>query len=133
MSAQDWISITYLLFYISVFTIIFALMKEVRGGGSAGYVHQQGPATTTVVINQQIPMQPQPQVSTRLTSNYSCHLTFSKCARRRPLQAKYFLILGNIFQYPTQYPAQYPGQGYQPAPQQPPPGYSQQAPYNPGY
>ena len=65
MSVQDWISITYLLFYISVFTIIFALMKEVRGGSSAGYVHQQGPATTTVVINQQIPMQPQPQVSTR--------------------------------------------------------------------
>ena len=69
MSVQDWISITYLLFYISVFTIIFALMKEVRGGGSsAGYVHQQGPATTTVVINQQIPMQPQPQVSTRLNT-----------------------------------------------------------------
>ena len=68
MSAQDWISITYLLFYISVFTIIFALMKEVRGGSSAGYVHQQGPATTTLVINQQIPMQPQPQVSTRLTA-----------------------------------------------------------------
>ena len=108
-------------------------MKDVRGGSSAGYVHQQGPATTTVVINQQIPMQPQPQVSTRLTSNYSCQRTFTKCARRRPLQAKYFLNLGNIFQYPPQYPAQYPGQGYQPAPQQPPPGYSQQAPYNPGY
>ena len=65
--------------------------------------------------------------------NYSCQRTFTKCARRRPLQAKYFLNLGNIFQYPAQYTAQYPGQGYQPAPQQPPPGYSQQAPYNPGY
>ena len=65
--------------------------------------------------------------------NYCCQRTFTKCARRRPLQAKYFLNLGNMFQYPPQYPAQYPGQGYQPAPQQPPPGYSQQAPYNPGY
>ena len=59
---QDWISISYLLFYLVVFLIIFSLMKEVQTNSSAGYVHGPViPANTTVVINQQIPLQPQPQ------------------------------------------------------------------------
>ena len=59
---QDWISITYLVFYLTVFAVIFAFMKEVRSAQSGGYVH--GPATlgsTTVVTNQQVPLQPAPQ------------------------------------------------------------------------
>ena len=50
----------YLVFYISVILIIFALINEVKVTRSEGYVHTQGPATT-VIINQQIPLQPQPQ------------------------------------------------------------------------
>jgi len=60
-SLEDWISISYLLFYLVVFLIIFSLMKEVKTNSAAGYVHGPViPANTTVVINQQIPLQPQP-------------------------------------------------------------------------
>jgi len=52
-SLEDWISITYLLFYIAVFSIIFAFMKEVRAP-TGGIIH--GPAPT-VIITQQIPLQ----------------------------------------------------------------------------
>merc|ERR1719206_856908 len=38
-SLEDWISITYLLFYLAVFAIIFAFMKEVRSSPSGGYFH----------------------------------------------------------------------------------------------
>merc|ERR1711911_198718 len=89
---EGWISIMYLVFYISVTLIIISLIHEVKNTRSGGYVHSQAPIPvtthTTVVLNQQqIPLQPQ-----------------------------------------------YPQQGYYPAPQQPPPSYTQQqAPYNPGY
>jgi len=58
-SLEDWISITYLVFYITVFAVIFAFMQEVRTP-SGGYVHGPVLGGTTVVINQQVPMQ-QPQ------------------------------------------------------------------------
>eukprot|EP00092_Neocalanus_flemingeri_P050517 GFUD01058418.1.p1 GENE.GFUD01058418.1~~GFUD01058418.1.p1 ORF type:complete len:233 (-),score=56.49 GFUD01058418.1:79-777(-) len=57
---EDWISITYLVFYITVFAIIFAFLKEVRGS-SGGYIHGPALGTTTVVINQQVPLQQAPQ------------------------------------------------------------------------
>merc|ERR1712198_353696 len=89
---EDWISITCLVFYISVFLTVISLMMEVRGASFGGVIHSQGPLTTTVVINQQIPLQAQQQHQ------------------------------------------QYPQQNYYPAPQEPPPAYSQhQPPYNPGY
>ena len=58
---KDWISIAFLLFYFTVFLIIFSLLKDVKYNSSQGYVHGPVPANTTVVINQQIPLQqPQP-------------------------------------------------------------------------
>merc|ERR1712218_264762 len=58
-SLEDWISISYLLFYLAVFLIIFSLLKEVQTNSAQGYVHGPAiPANTTVVINQQIPLQP---------------------------------------------------------------------------
>merc|ERR1712117_65991 len=45
---EDWISIMYLVFYISVILIIFALINEVKVTRSEGYVHTQGPATTVI-------------------------------------------------------------------------------------
>jgi len=104
---EDWISISYLLFYIATFLIIFSLMKEVNSNSSAGYVHGPVPTNTTVVINQQIPLQPQPQVY-------------------YPPQAQP--------QYPPQAQPQYPHQAQPqyPPPSQPPP-YTQQPPYNTGY
>lgn len=62
---EDWISIVYLLFYISVFLIIINFMKEVKTVPSLGYVHANPPNTNTVVINQSLPPQPyqtQPQI-----------------------------------------------------------------------
>lgn len=62
---EDWISILYLVFYISVTLIIISLIHEVKHTRSGGYVHTQAPAPiththTTVVVNQpQIPLQPQ--------------------------------------------------------------------------
>jgi len=102
-SLEDWISITYLLFYLAVFAIIFAFMKEVRSSPSGGYVH--GPATlggTTVVINQQVPMQQAPQGYAPPPQGYP--------------------------QSPPSY-SQQPPQGY-PAP---PSAYAQQPPTAPGY
>eukprot|EP00090_Calanus_glacialis_P012998 TRINITY_DN21622_c0_g1_i1.p1 TRINITY_DN21622_c0_g1~~TRINITY_DN21622_c0_g1_i1.p1 ORF type:complete len:246 (+),score=61.74 TRINITY_DN21622_c0_g1_i1:109-846(+) len=99
---EDWISITYLIFYITVFAIILAFMKEVRTP-SGGYVH--GPAGpvigTTVVINQQVPMQQPPQGYAPPPQGYA--------------------------QPPQGYAP--PPQGYASPPQgyaQPPPGYAQQ-------
>ena len=51
-SLEDWISISYLLFYLAVFLIIFSLLKEVKTNSSQGYVHDLAiQANTTVVTN----------------------------------------------------------------------------------
>jgi len=42
---EDWISITYLVFYISVFLTVISLMMEVRSNSSSGgVIHSQGNA-----------------------------------------------------------------------------------------
>jgi len=74
-SLEDWISITYLLFYLMVFTIIWSFFKEVnswRANTAEPFSRpypQHGQPSTTVVINQTF--QPQtpghgqyPQVTT---------------------------------------------------------------------
>ena len=61
-SLEDWISISYLVFYLAVTLIVFSLMTEMQT--NQGHVHgpaiQAMPANTTFVISQQIPLQPQP-------------------------------------------------------------------------
>lgn len=114
---EDWISISYLLFYLAVFLVIFSLLKEVKTTRTQGYVHGPGvPANTntTVVINQQIPLQAPPMQPpgyyppTNQPPNYP------------PNQPPH--------QPPYQPPYQPPNQ----PPNQPPP-YTQQAPYNTAY
>ena len=64
----------YLVFYISVTLIIISLITEVKVTRSGGYVHTQAPAPvtthTTVVVNQQIPLQPQYQQQIPLQPQY---------------------------------------------------------------
>jgi len=60
---QDWIAITYLMFYIIVFIFVISLMQEIK---HSGIIHSPAPQayvpTSTVVIQQTIPLtQPQPQ------------------------------------------------------------------------
>jgi len=60
---QDWIAITYLLFYTIVFIFVISLMQELK---HSGMIHSPAPQayvpTSTVVIQQTIPLnQPQPQ------------------------------------------------------------------------
>jgi len=42
-SIEDWISITYLLFYTTVFIIVLSFLKESRSLGSGGQIHSPGP------------------------------------------------------------------------------------------
>ena len=71
---QDWISITFLVFYISVFMIIISFIKEVRGdgvihgpatwpllGGTTGTTVVINQAPPAVVINQAVPLEQYPQ------------------------------------------------------------------------
>jgi len=53
---EDWISITYLLFYIIVYVVVIALAQEISSPTN-GTVHSFGPQTT--VITQNVPMQQQ--------------------------------------------------------------------------
>merc|ERR1712179_343428 len=42
-SLEDWISITYLLFYTSVFLIVISFLKESRGHATGGHIHSPPP------------------------------------------------------------------------------------------
>jgi len=53
---EDWISITYLLFYIIVYVVVIALSQEITSPTN-GMVHSAGPQT--MVITQNVPMQQQ--------------------------------------------------------------------------
>jgi len=109
---EDWISITYLVFYLAVFAIIFAFMKEVRAP-TGGYIHGPAVTNTTVVINQQVPYQQQGYASP--PPGYAA-----------PPQG---------YASPPQGYAP-PPQGYAPPPQgypAPPSAYAQQPPTAPGY
>jgi len=118
---EDWISITYLLFYLTVFAIIFAFMKEVRAP-TGGIIHGPAVPNTTVVINQQVqqPFQQQgyatpPQGYAQQPQGYA------------PPPQGYAPAPQGYAQQPQGY-AQQP-QGY-PAP---PAAYAQQPPTAPGY
>merc|ERR1719334_320959 len=41
-SIEDWISITYLLFYATVFIIVLSFLKESRSLASGGQIHSPG-------------------------------------------------------------------------------------------
>eukprot|EP00092_Neocalanus_flemingeri_P023655 GFUD01025657.1.p1 GENE.GFUD01025657.1~~GFUD01025657.1.p1 ORF type:complete len:241 (+),score=55.99 GFUD01025657.1:109-831(+) len=63
-ATEDWISITYLLFYALVYAIIFNFFQDCKLGGIIHGPNTAGPSTittTTTLINQPLPVQTQQQ------------------------------------------------------------------------